>query len=132
MGSASASSHGQAQQGVTDVLMENTGLDFETFYTWASNGWPLVATLEKKRTSPKTGDVDVFYVQEQHKIAIHLLECSTMIIQTVWRLHRQQAARVYKAVAVAMLAGTIGKEAIVMLECLHWTPSVGAWVMPKR
>ena len=63
---------------------------------------------------------------------INLLECSTMIIQTVWRLHRQQAARVYKAVAVAMLAGKIGKEAIVTLERLHWTPSVCAWVMPKR
>ena len=72
----SASSHGQAQEGVTDVLQANTGLGYEDFYMFARRGWPLIAILGKKWVSSKTGDVDVFYVRERHKIAIHLFECT--------------------------------------------------------
>ena len=78
MAAVSASSHGQAQQGVTDVLMENTGMDFKTFYTWASNGWPVVATLEKKRTSLKTGDVEVFYVREPLNTLRHIKQLTRL------------------------------------------------------
>jgi hypothetical protein len=105
--------------------------NFKTFYKDVRQGRPVCVWVEKKKVSLTTGFVEHTRHRQELCVSDHFLNANAVMIQTIWKLHRQRRVQSWVTMLAAMLLLGLAKKAIMTLEHLEWEPIIGVWILPR-